>query len=119
MEENQNQEINYCRTKSGQSDTHNVLVTKELLQTELYNVTSYIERLSFVLHDHEDLTHLPQVKIVYVELVNSLKEKFEEICNMESSTTTLEDKASQIVKELKIYIKLYQQVRQLMNTDSM
>lgn len=105
MEENQNQEINYCRTKSGQSDTHNVLVTKELLQTELYNVTSYIERLSFVLHDHEDLTHLPQVKIVYVELVNSLKEKFEEICNMESSTTTLEDKASQIVKELNDSLK--------------
>lgn len=111
MEENQNPNQSQFVNKLGQIDprTHShsstVVISKELLQTELYNVTTYVERLTFVLHHHEDLSHLPQVKIAYVNFLNAIKDEFQVSLNIESKFASLEDKASFLVKELNDSLK--------------
>lgn len=108
MEENQNPELSPSHIMHGQIGTSVSgvsCVSKELLQTELYNVTTYIDRLNFVLHHHEDLSHLPQIKTVYVEFLNSLKEECENALNIRSREASSEDKASFLVKELNDYLK--------------
>ena len=119
MEENQNPELKPNHLKLSQIGTSNAnfapveqissfqfsKVSKELLQTELYNVTTYIDRLNFVLHHHEDLSHRPQIKIAYVNFLNSLQEILTKDLNIITKETSLEEKASFLVKELNDYLK--------------
>lgn len=111
MEENQNPNQSQFANKLGQIDpeTHSrnskLTISKELLQTELYNVTTYIDRLTFVLHHHEDISHLPQIKIAYVNFLNTIKDEFQASLSIESKFTSLEDKASFLVKELNDFLK--------------
>ncbi len=119
MEENQNPSSIGLKLLLDQNDSKSVIYTKELLQIELYNISSYFDRLSFVLHDHEDITHLPQVKITFIELLNSLKKDLFETMNIQNNISVLEDKASQIIKEINDSLKFLELYLKLQNDQTL
>lgn len=79
----------------------NQIATKELIQVELFNVQNYLDRLMFVLHDHADITHLPVIKKEVVNLNNELKSCLSDQLNFQFTESTLDHKASFLVKEYK------------------
>lgn len=106
MEENQNPNTVSNTENSGHFDTERATISKEILQTELYNVTTYIDRLNFVLHHHEDLSHLPQIKLIYVSFLNNIKTEIQNALNITPILASIDDKASFLVNEINQYLKL-------------